>query len=518
MSRRFSLPRDPQGRFTSTPSSVALDHEVEETRAPKTNGTKPKTGVGLRSLQFESKVSSDIRRLLGVFNPQFITTQDRLLMMKDPVIALCIAILRSPIINLRWSIEGDDPLIRDATTLTMNRVFRQSAKALSMAIPLGHAVAAPEWLTSPMLIDVEDRATGKTDQKTVSPAWHYDRIKPIDIRQLELLIDTSLDRWSGIEQTVANDISGKKTIIVGTDRSILWTFRAEDVFGDLRGNPILDQVYEPWWWSAALQLMANRYFERRADPPMKGRAPDESMDAGGIQVDAVEYLQAEALNLKSGSVIILPFRKDPQTGEHQYDLDFMQPPDRGEMFQNRLDSLDALKMRGCLITDKAATSDGSGSLAMASVHAETLAGMLTMIINDFLTEVANPQMVDPFVRNTFGEQAVQSSRTRMVGAGVSQAEMDRLKEILIKLLDAEEMVAAGAAVKLRDRINGGALAEKMGLELVPAHELQALVEDQRKREEEERKQFIEDVEDNDDGKEIDDRNVADDLRRSGSLE
>lgn len=517
--RRSSSTANPKSKTRRSTAPRAPGRARKNASLASTNGEKkpPKVGVGLQQHIGESQVSADIKRLLGVFNPQNVTTDTRLLMMRDPILAFGLGVIRAPIMNLKWGIESEVPLIRDTVTKVIDRVYRELSAGLSLAVPLGCSVVAPEWMSGPLVVDVEDKVEGKTAKHRFENAWMYDRMKSIDIRTIDFLIDEAADRWAGIEQTVTG-LKGAEKKRVGTDRAFLWSFRKEDVFGDLRGFPILDHAYEPWWWSAALQLMANRYFERKADPPMKGRAPDEGIETDGIPVDSRAWLTEEALALKGGSVLVLPSEFNTTTNQFLFDLEYMQAPERGDMYQLRLDALDIAKLRSIWVTDKAATSgDGEGSMAQASVHAETMAGMLEVILSEFLN-VVNCQVIPPVVRWLFGEEAVQSSRTRMVGSGIGQAEMERLKEILMKLLESEELVAEGVSIKLRDRINGTALATKLGLDLVPADDLKKLAEKQEEKRAEEARAFTQGQGGVDDGGEVDDKAVADDLQRRGNLD
>jgi len=79
--------------------------------ARTTKPSSPEAGSVLKQFFGASEVSGDVRRVIGTFNPRTISIRDRLLMRLDPVIAFGLAILRAPIINLRWSIDSKDPII-----------------------------------------------------------------------------------------------------------------------------------------------------------------------------------------------------------------------------------------------------------------------------------------------------------------------------------------------------------------------------------------------------------------------
>ena len=263
---------------------------------PPENGRQPTTGDILVQIfgQSGDRISASVDRLLGVFNPMSIGVRHRLLMRLDPDISFGLAILRAPIINLQWSIESKDPIIREFVDSVMKRCYRQLATAGSNAIPFGNQIVEKVWGAQTEDVEVMDMATSAITEQTIENAWIYRRFKGIDPRTTELIIDEKKDDWIGVEQSIFAMGRKEGTVKVGRDRAFLWSYRKEDVWGDLRGFLKLDEAYEPWWWSAATSLFANRYFERKADPPIKGRGK-KTIKKGGNEVDGFKFLQDQAL-------------------------------------------------------------------------------------------------------------------------------------------------------------------------------------------------------------------------------
>lgn len=441
------------------------------------NGTvasepRPDVGDALRQA-FETRLAGDVRRALGVFNRQQVSIEHRLMMRNDPDVAFGLALLRAPIINLQWAIEGRDEEIKAFVTEVMKVHYQKLAIAGSMAMHFGFQVLEKVWEPTVLEVDVPGPDGGAPRPRKFN-AWSYRRFKAINPKTLTLLVDTERDEWAGVEQRV-----GGVTRRAGPERCVLWSFRAQEVFGHLAGYPITDQAHKPWWNKEVTELYTNRYYERRADPSYKARAA-ASIQRGERTEDGFKYMADQVLGLKDGSVIVLPDGVDPSTGKFLFDVDLMADDKRGDMFQARLDALSTQILRALWIPDKAGTSDGTGSLAMAQTHAETMAMGLQAVLNEWIDEVVNPQVVAPLVLYNFGEERLRASRTRLVGAGISAAMQGLMKELLLALLQTESLQADGVRTSLADRIDADAVAKQLNLPMRSQEELDQIAKEKEK--------------------------------------
>lgn len=448
---------------------VSLDAGVNATVASE---PRPETGDILRQA-FESRLAGDVRRTLGVFNRQQVSIEHRLMMRNDPDVAFGLAILRAPIINLQWAIEGRDEEIKAFVQEVMKQHYQKLAIAGSMAMHFGFQVLEKVWESAVLEVDVPP-ADGGTPKPKKFNAWTFRRFKAINPKTLTLLVDPELDEWAGVEQRI-----GGVTRRAGPERCILWSFRAQEEFGHLRGYPISDQAHKPWWNKEVTELYTNRYYERRADPSYKARAA-ASIQRGERTEDGFQYMADQVLGMKNGSVMVLPDGLDPATGKYLFDVDLMADDKRGDMFQARLDALSTQILRGLWIPDKAGTSDGSGSLAMAKTHAETMAMGLQAILNEWIDDVVNPQVIAPLVLYNFGEERLRASRTRLVGAEISAGMQDLMKQLLLALLQTESLQAQGARATLAERIDAPAIAKQLNVPMRSQEELDQLEKDKEK--------------------------------------
>ena len=413
----------------------------------------------------------DIKRILGVFNPRAIGTTERLMMRLDPDVAFGLAIVRSPIVNRPWSVDGE-PAIAAFVDKAIRKNYRQLALGASNSLAFGHQVVEKVLQAGPVKVSTPNQKTGANDEKKYPNAWTYDRFKAIDPRTFSYLVKD--DKVAGVEQF---QIEGKKLTPaprVGMERLVHWAFRSEDMFGSPHGFALTDQAYTPWYNKIASDLLCNRYFEHTADPPIKARGLRSIKTATGV-LDGGRFLLDQVAAIRSGGGIWVPAEFIKGTDKWAYDVEFMQTDQRGQMFDGRLGALSIQILRALWITDKAATAgDGTGSLAQATEHGGRLDDMLETIVAEWL-EILNDQVVKPLVRDNFGDEAAEDAGVEIRMAGITATKKEVYKDLIAQLIAAESAMAQGKTPRFVDRVDAVAMAEELGVPLRPLQEVQELM-------------------------------------------
>lgn len=452
----------------------------EQTASEVSQGSdepKPPTGSVMNQLSGVTRLLGDIKEWIGVFNPRQAGIDLFELMSYDPDIAFGSAILRAPIVNMKHQVKSNDPIVKLFVEHELGRWYRQCATTHSLAIMYGRQASEKIWQSGPVTM-TETAKDGTQTFKTLPMAWTYEKFKGLDPRLINLLIDPERDEWSGIEQRVAIlQVGGtqqrpESQHRVGTEKSVLWSFRKEEVWGKLQGKAMLKQAYEPWWWSAAMNLFANRYFERRADPAFKAWADAVVETAAGKKEDGFQFILNALMGLRGGGVAVLPNLKD-HLGNRKFDFELLMDDKRGDMFQQRIEWLSLQKLRALWITDKAGTSDGTGSQAMATVHQDTMFMMMEAITSEWLA-VLNEQIIKPLVVYNFGQDVWEKSKTQVVAGGMDSGTKAAMMEVMKALAATEQMLESGETVTLGEMIDGPALLKDIGMPIHTPDELEAL--------------------------------------------
>lgn len=497
---RFTRVRT-NGRHTALAASNAIAFD----------SSRPAPGNALTQ-QFDlEKTLGQISELLGTFNPRLVGFDTLNCMRQDPDVALGFGLLRAPIINMNWTVESDDPKIKALIDCQMKQHYRQLATGATLALGFGWQALEKVWKVEDTELESTD-AQGTTSKLTLPNAFVYKRFKALDQRSIGILIDKAEDDWGGIEQ-VTNRFGSSKPIQIGRDRSILWSFRREEVWGNLRGFPLLWQAYEPWWFKAATNLFTNRFFERKGDPPWKARSGGEVKGSDGTSMDGGTYMQQQMLGLRSSGIINLPSMKD-KDGNFIFDVDTFKLENRGDMFQNRLAWLSTQILRALWITDRAGTAGGGGGIGTgeSEEHKDSMLMMFETILNEWVDCVLNPQVIEPLVLFNFGPEAVKNCKTRVRAGGISRSLQTLMTDLLKSLLQAESTLMNGGTLSVGEMIDVRQMAQSLNVPLRPEEELEEMAEKKQERRVAQEASFNRGTED-----EVDDKRVAAQLEEEGVL-
>jgi hypothetical protein len=225
-------------------------------------------------------------------------------------------------------------------------------------------------------------------------------------------------------------------------------------WGNLYGQSRLEPAYEPWYWASVMYLFANRYFERKGDPAIIGRAPaEERIDSEGNRVRTLDEAARVISSLRSGGTAVFPDERD-DSGNQRWSFEYLVDDKRADMFISYIEHLQVMKLRAILVPERTMTQDASaGSYAMASEHTETFLRNEETLLSEIVEHV-NRYIVRPLVEFNFGPGV----DARIETGGVRRKNESLLKDILFKVIDAE---AAGKsrtaeivdAVKVLEQLN-----------------------------------------------------------------
>lgn len=436
---------------------------------------KPATGTIMRQQFGLSKIQAQVKDLLGVFNPKWVGFETRVMMMNDPTVAFGLAVLGATIINAKWDIDSNDSRVEAFIQQILSAKYHELATGGAMSVPLGYQPIEKVWKVEDVEVEVADKSTGAVSSFKMPQAWTFDEFKALDPRTINMLIDPDKDKWAGFEQfplTFNSSTQNNVPARIGTERSFLWSYRRQEVFGRLQGRPQLNQCYEPWFWKAALNLFCNRYFERKAEPNFKAHAPAEIHGPNGEKIDGALFMANVLGALKNGEAICLPGEMDDK-GNRLVDVEFMQDDKRGDMFQQRFDYLDLQILKGLWIPDRAGSSSQGGAgvgSGESSVHYEMLQKLVEQVAVEWFREVQT-QVVEPAVLYNFGPDVLKQSKTRICYQGLSDFHRDLLKTVLAQMAQAEVALKDGKVIRLMEYIDAVDICKSLNVPIKRADQI-----------------------------------------------
>lgn len=353
----------------------------------------------------------------------------------DPQIALGLSAVKSPITGVTWwAVSADEDAARfveAALAPVWTHVMRTSLAAVEFGFQAAEKVFEVR--------DVEYEVGGR---KRTRRGVVYRKLRDLDPEEATIAVDDRGD-FAGVRAGGA---------FLPPEKCFVMTLGKE--WGNLYGQSRLEPAYEPWYWASVMYLFANRYFERKGDPAIIGRAPaEERIDSEGNRVRTLDEAARVISSLRSGGTAVFPDERD-DSGNQRWSFEYLVDDKRADMFISYIEHLQVMKLRAILVPERTMTQDASaGSYAMASEHTETFLRNEETLLSEIVEHV-NRYIVRPLVEFNFGPGV----DARIETGGVRRKNESLLKDILFKVIDAE---AAGKsrtaeivdAVKVLEQLN-----------------------------------------------------------------
>jgi len=389
------------------------------------------------------------RGLLGAFSPYAVSIETRKRMRLDPQIRLALAAIKAPIMGMSWRAESADPVVAGFVESALRPVWRSLVRSALKAVEFGFQVHEKVWRVADLTVESAE-ADGNPSARTFPRALTYGKLKDLDPASVVILADEQGD-FAGFRQLATG-------VVVPAEKAFVVTFEKE--WGNLYGTSRLDAAYEPWYWSRVMYAGCNRYFERKGDPPIKGRAPAEiRLDEDGNEVNSLDEANAVIQSLRSGGTAVFPDERD-EHGNLRWDFEFLLDDKRADMFLDYIQHLEVMKLRAMLVPERVLTQDaGTGSYSLAQEHTDTFLRSEELLIQELLDQV-NRYLVPQLVFYNFGPQA---PAVHLSTTGLSRANRELMKELILHLLEAERGAEGGRRAGLAGIIDTVKLLRELNL-------------------------------------------------------
>ena len=361
-------------------------------------------------------------------------------MRKDSQIILGMGALKAPILSAfsTYAIECENAeiaaFIRTAIDPILNRTIRSGLNSLDF----GNAPHEKVFITRNIRYDYEDKQSGESVSRTRAGAVVYREMKDLDPQRVTYYADPKTGQFVGF----MHDSDEKQFV----EPEGAWVTTHEREFGDIYGTSVLDACYEPWYWCSVINMFCLRYFERKGDPPIKGRAPAFTMSDNGTEKSSVDFFNTALTNLISAGVLTLPAEYD-EHGNLLWDADYMKDDQRGEMFLRYIEYLQMLKLRALMIPDGAIQQSGrTGSFAASKAFSEMFMTTRAQDLEEIL-ESLNRWVIPQLVEYNFGADAPPATITATIRPSDRE---ELILRIVTSLLRAESVAGTDRTLNLID--------------------------------------------------------------------
>ena len=343
-------------------------------------------------------------------------------MRRDSQVALAMAIVKYPITNLGFTVDCDNPVIKEVVTYMLTPIFSKVLRDMTLAMDYGFVAFEKVWNNVNLSID-----PGLWQRKVIDRNFTcLKKLKPLYPKTLSLVLD-DYNNVIGVKQT--GNITRNGDITLNKQKSLIITYQEE--FGNFFGRTRYAPAYEPWYWKIIATQFFLRWMERHAIPPYMVRYPYGKSDTpqGEQDNNALALKMAQAIS--SYGNIVLPSRRDDK-GNLIWDVESALKQSTGQSSSLALKDVveevfNLAIMRGMLVPDKTTTSGLDPDIATK---------IFISSAQDFVWQIQdaiNEEIIKPFVYWNF-------SKTEISKCEINVDEIDfekrqEMRKLLSKILD-----------------------------------------------------------------------------------
>lgn len=155
--------------------------------------------------------------------------------------------------------------------------------------------------------------------------------------------------------------------------------------GDFFGRKLLKAAFMPWYFSMLIHLYTNRYFERFGEPTPVGRADfNAEIDTGsGNIINGRKAMEQVVSGFRNGASVVLPSDRDPETGQYDFDLEYIDSQMRGADWERYLSRLDEEMSMAVFTPILLFRTADVGSYDLGKQHMLVFQQMLTALAADW---------------------------------------------------------------------------------------------------------------------------------------
>jgi hypothetical protein len=294
--------------------------------------------------------------------------------------------------QIDWHIECTNQEIREMIEQNLRDVWTTLIRGLSQAFWAGY---------SPLVINYENDLKNnyvvidkfkdlipeecRVNWKKTPGAGAQGQPAP-SLLKYDGIIQTPLGAGLGMIGTEGQPVA---TRAIPTENSLWYPLMMEN--GDYYGRKLLKPAFPAWYFSQIIHLFNNRYLERFGEPTPLGRAPfDEEVDmGGGTMASGKVAMESILAGLRNRSVVVLPSDRDPNSGEYDYQVEYLESQMRGadfERYMSRLDEEMSLALFTPILLFRTANV---GSYNLGQAHLKIFLWMLNSIAGDLKYYIQN---------------------------------------------------------------------------------------------------------------------------------
>lgn len=354
-------------------------------------------------------------------------------MRRDPMIAFALHYIKVPLIRANWYIKCEDAQVAAFIDYALRRIYGRLVLQYMLSLDFGYSATVKRFEEQDITATYIDPSDPEREER---PIWDNGDISPLIWKTFVALPPEQVEpRWTasgefkGIRYDTKQDVPLAFPTTKAFDRddavdvplqSSLWiTNERDSVFGSPWGYPRIGYAFRYWWSYWYRWALADRHFEKDADPPTLVRYPkdgdDLSYDENNELIDYRDVALGMGEQARSGSTIAMPSDLVPGGGIddrssniYKWSIEHLQNGGNFEAFDKTFDRLEVLKLRSIWVPEQAFLegSGGTSSRNVAATMTDSFQESQAVLMSEFdehLNRFVIPQLVRINFPNFSGE-------------------------------------------------------------------------------------------------------------------
>lgn len=444
----------PPVKVTRTNGSSGANGQLPEGATSPEEAAAIRSSVATKEIAPSSRIQSGVvswrlavDQLGNPYEVERIAISQLRRMRRDPMLGFGLSFTKMPHIRARWYVnavgnQGPNAQISAHLDYDLRRIWSSFCLMCLNGLDFGFQGMAKRFeLRTPAGSYIETNPdSGEQEEK---PIWSEGGVDPIGWKTFVPLRPEGVEpvwtpdgQFDGIEYdpaspampagvgAVAQGSGGNNAgtkYVIDLAHALWFTVGKEENMGSIFGYPRLGYAFRYWWSYWFRWAIADRAFERKADPSVLVRHPDGQFldENSGTTMSYAEYALLMGERMRSGGVIALPSEVyEDANGRgtlRQWEIEFTKDATNFDPFDKSFEYLDVQKLRSLFIPEQAFL-EGKGGTSSRNVAAEMGDSFVESqaVLNTQIVEHANRYLIPQWLAVNYPEFVANENGTATI--------------------------------------------------------------------------------------------------------